>query len=161
MSDMIDKTAPVRAGEELDIEAIKNYLEKEAPDLSGDITVEQFPSGHSNLTYMLKIGDKEVVLRRPPFGTEVKSAHDMGRDQLASVRNGCHHPCNLHRCRGQFTLPDRWEFGRAIDSVLGLRTRQRKPARGFLRQVDAGWMSESKPPRPFGNRRPSELASMV
>ena len=33
---------------------------------SGELTVEQFPHGHSNLTYLLKSGDQEWVLRRPP-----------------------------------------------------------------------------------------------
>ncbi|MBN2033059.1 MAG: phosphotransferase family protein, partial [Deltaproteobacteria bacterium] len=46
----------------------------------GGILVEQFPSGYSNLTYLIRIGDKELVLRRPPFGRKAKTAHDMGRE---------------------------------------------------------------------------------
>jgi aminoglycoside phosphotransferase (APT) family kinase protein len=42
--------------------------------------VLQFPGGHSNLTYLITVGDRELVLRRPPFGSKVKSAHDMGRE---------------------------------------------------------------------------------
>ena len=42
--------------------------------------VEQFPGGHSNLTYLVHHGDREYVLRRPPFGSKVKSAHDMSRE---------------------------------------------------------------------------------
>ncbi len=80
MEEFVDNTAAVRPGEEFDLEAVGNYLKEAAPELSGDFTVEQFPSGHSNLTYMLKMGDQELVLRRPPFGTKVKSAHDMGRE---------------------------------------------------------------------------------
>jgi aminoglycoside phosphotransferase (APT) family kinase protein len=56
------------------------YLREALGDPSGDITVEQFPGGHSNLTYLVKVGDREAVLRRPPFGSKVKSAHDMGRE---------------------------------------------------------------------------------
>ena len=41
---------------------------------------EQFPRGFSNLTYLLRIGERELVLRRPPFGAKIKSAHDMGRE---------------------------------------------------------------------------------
>jgi aminoglycoside phosphotransferase (APT) family kinase protein len=44
------------------------------------IEIEQFPAGSSNLTYSIKIGGEEFVLRRPPFGNEVKSAHDMSRE---------------------------------------------------------------------------------
>jgi aminoglycoside phosphotransferase (APT) family kinase protein len=40
----------------------------------------QFRKGHSNLTYHLQFGEQEYVLRRPPFGNPVKSAHDMGRE---------------------------------------------------------------------------------
>jgi aminoglycoside phosphotransferase (APT) family kinase protein len=42
--------------------------------------VEQFPRGYSNLTYLLRWGERELVLRRPPFGAAIKSAHDMGRE---------------------------------------------------------------------------------
>lgn len=42
--------------------------------------IEQFPHGHSNLTYLLRMGELEMVLRRPPFGNQVKSAHDMSRE---------------------------------------------------------------------------------
>jgi aminoglycoside phosphotransferase (APT) family kinase protein len=42
--------------------------------------VEQFPSGFSNLTYLIKVGGTDLVLRRPPFGRKAKTAHDMGRE---------------------------------------------------------------------------------
>jgi aminoglycoside phosphotransferase (APT) family kinase protein len=47
-----------------------------------DLEVQQFPGGYSNLTYLLRSGDREWVLRRPPFGSKVKRAHDMGREHL-------------------------------------------------------------------------------
>ena len=50
------------------------------PSLNGPLTVEQFPAGFSNLTYLLRIGDRELVLRRPPIGAKIKTAHDMGRE---------------------------------------------------------------------------------
>ncbi len=72
--------APIRPGEELPAERLAAYLREHLPDATGPITVEQFPAGHSNLTYLLRIGESEFVLRRPPFGNLVKSAHDMGRE---------------------------------------------------------------------------------
>lgn len=78
--DFTDPTSSVRPGEELNLEALSAYFAVAAPELSGPLVVEQFPSGHSNLTYMLKAGDRELVLRRPPFGSKVKTAHDMGRE---------------------------------------------------------------------------------
>jgi aminoglycoside phosphotransferase (APT) family kinase protein len=76
----IDRTAPIREGEELDLAVLETYLKDYLPDLAGSLVVEQFPSGHSNLTYLLRVGERDLVLRRPPFGTTVKSAHDMGRE---------------------------------------------------------------------------------
>lgn len=73
------ETRPIRAGEELDIDRLATYL-RSATALSGDLAVRQFPAGSSNLTYCVKLGDEEFVLRRPPFGNTVKSAHDMKRE---------------------------------------------------------------------------------
>ncbi len=78
--DALDRPGAVREGEELDATALEAYLEEALPDLDGPLTIEQFPSGFSNLTYMLRKGERELVLRRPPFGSRVRSAHDMGRE---------------------------------------------------------------------------------
>jgi len=71
---------PVRPGEELPLGALTEFLRKQLPEFSGELEVLQFPHGHSNLTYFLRSGEKQWVLRRPPFGNKVKSAHDMGRE---------------------------------------------------------------------------------
>ena len=42
--------------------------------------VEQFQGGHSNLTYLVRFGNVELVLRRPPFGPVPPTAHDMARE---------------------------------------------------------------------------------
>lgn len=80
MGSVLDQTRPVRAGEQLDFARLEPYLRERFPDAAGPLTVEQFPSGFSNLTYLLRLGDQEMVLRRPPFGNQVKSAHDMSRE---------------------------------------------------------------------------------
>jgi aminoglycoside phosphotransferase (APT) family kinase protein len=74
-----DNAVAVRAGEELDLARLSAYLGRHF-DGPAPVTVEQFPSGHSNLTYRVTWGGRELVLRRPPFGSQVKSAHDMGRE---------------------------------------------------------------------------------
>lgn len=81
-----DSSKAVRPGEELDLARLEPYLRSHLPDLGGELVVKQFPSGHSNLTYSVALGDKEMVLRRPPFGSKVKSAHDMGREYNVLVR---------------------------------------------------------------------------
>ncbi|RLB00545.1 MAG: phosphotransferase family protein [Deltaproteobacteria bacterium] len=78
--DIIDKPREIRQGEELDAKAIEGFLKESIPGLTGDISIQQFPSGFSNLTYMLSVGDRNFVLRRPPFGRKAKSAHDMSRE---------------------------------------------------------------------------------
>ena len=76
----IDGSSPVRRGEELPIEALFDYLSTHLPELSGPPIVEQFPAGFSNLTYLLRFADRELVLRRPPIGAKIKTAHDMSRE---------------------------------------------------------------------------------
>ncbi|MEM6319370.1 MAG: phosphotransferase family protein [Bacteroidota bacterium] len=75
-----DKAVAVRKGEELDKVALKQYFDEHLPQFSGDLNIKQFPGGASNLTYAVDIGDKRLVLRRPPFGPKIKSAHDMSRE---------------------------------------------------------------------------------
>lgn len=76
----LDRSTTVRSGEELNLPALAAYLRTQLPYLQGELTVEQFPSGYSNLTYLLRIGADQFVLRRPPFGANIRSAHDMGRE---------------------------------------------------------------------------------
>ncbi len=80
-------TKPVRESEQLDWGALARYARaKLAAVLQGQfdpslpMTVEQFPGGHSNLTYLLRFGNQEFVMRRPPFGPVPPRAHDMARE---------------------------------------------------------------------------------
>lgn len=76
-----EDTIEVRAGEQLDWSKIEQYLHAHIPGLgAGTLEVRQFPSGASNLTYLLRIGDWEGVLRRPPLGPIAPKAHDMRRE---------------------------------------------------------------------------------
>jgi aminoglycoside phosphotransferase (APT) family kinase protein len=76
----------------LDLTALDNYLKSElAAQIPGfapaiEIEIEQFPGGHSNLTYLIRYGSEEFVLRRPPVGPVAPTAHDMPREyNLLSV----------------------------------------------------------------------------
>jgi aminoglycoside phosphotransferase (APT) family kinase protein len=84
-------TTPVRAGEEINCDALQAYLIAHLPEqcaaawnFQGDIV--QFAGGHSNLTYLINAGNgflsfgKEFVLRRPPLGPVAPTAHDMPRE---------------------------------------------------------------------------------
>jgi aminoglycoside phosphotransferase (APT) family kinase protein len=74
-----DHPRTVRSAEALDGVALGAYVKRELGG-SDVVAVEQFPGGHSNLTYLVRHDGHEYVLRRPPFGSKVKSAHDMGRE---------------------------------------------------------------------------------
>jgi len=75
--------AAVRSGEDLRWDRIEAHLRanlSEEFDLSGAFEVEQFPNGAANLTYLIRFGGLELVLRRPPFGKLAPGAHDMKRE---------------------------------------------------------------------------------
>ncbi len=77
----IDQPTDVRDGEELEVEPLGEWLEANVPGFKPPVTVEQFPSGHSNLTYCIAgAGGGEFVLRRPPHGVHVETGHDMSRE---------------------------------------------------------------------------------
>ena len=73
-------TAPIRPGEELNVSALEEYLRGRLEGTEAGIAVEQFPGGHSNLTYLVKAGAREYVLRRAPLGPVAPKAHDMARE---------------------------------------------------------------------------------
>ncbi|MCF8033017.1 MAG: phosphotransferase family protein [Desulfarculaceae bacterium] len=77
---VIDQAAKTRQGEELDLARVEDFLKDNIPGLSGKVSISQFPSGYSNLTYLVSAGERQMVLRRPPHGTKAKSAHDMSRE---------------------------------------------------------------------------------
>ena len=77
---IIDEARDIRAGEEFDHATLERYLRAALPGVTGPLSVAQFRRGHSNLTYLLRVGDRELVLRRPPIGAAIRTAHDMGRE---------------------------------------------------------------------------------
>ena len=73
-------TAPVRPDEGFDVAALDAYVRPRLPRAEGPLEIAQFPAGHSNLTYLLRYGGDEYVMRRPPLGPLVPKAHDMTRE---------------------------------------------------------------------------------
>lgn len=86
----LDQPSSVRRGQEIDAARLTAYLKQHLPDLSwtGELTIRQFRGGYSNLTYLLQIDQQDMVMRRPPFGANIKTAHDMGREYR--VLSGLH-----------------------------------------------------------------------
>ena len=78
------EVAPVRPGEGLDRAALEAWLmprlAEVLPAVEGPLEILQFPNGSANLTYLLRVGRNELVLRRPPMGQLAPGAHDMKRE---------------------------------------------------------------------------------
>jgi len=88
MNNLKDKATAVRQGQELDLDKLGAYLSNQL-NHADKLEISQFPSGYSNLTYLIKSGEQQFVLRRPPSGTKAKSANDMGREyRVLSGLNG-------------------------------------------------------------------------
>jgi len=74
------ETIPIRADEDFDHARLADHLHDRLPGAAAPLAVVQFGGGHANLTYLLRFGTCEYVLRRPPLGPVAPGAHDMGRE---------------------------------------------------------------------------------
>ena len=89
----MSETIEIREGEDFDLEAAERYLRAHVEDVpEGELEVRQFPSGASNLTYLIEVGGWEAVLRRPPLGPVPPKAHDMGRESGILARLNAVYP---------------------------------------------------------------------
>jgi aminoglycoside phosphotransferase (APT) family kinase protein len=78
-----DQPGAVRDEDAFDANAVHEWLSATVDGLSGlggPLEVRQYPGGASNLTYLLRYPDRELILRRPPAGHKAASAHDMRRE---------------------------------------------------------------------------------
>src|SRR5271156_4608963 len=78
--EIVPEFGDVRDEEQLDWGKLAAYLRDKIPGADTPMTVQQFRGGSSNLTYLLRFGDREWVVRRPPFGPLPVGGHDMGRE---------------------------------------------------------------------------------
>ncbi len=125
MTGLQDQATAVRPGEELDLVKLEPFLRSHFPNETGALAVRQFPNGHSNLTYSVHLGQREMVLRRPPFGSKVKSAHDMGREfRVLSKLHAAYPPAP----KVLFICDD--------ESVLGAPFYVMEPIRGIILRRD-------------------------
>lgn len=125
---LVDDAAPVRAGEALDERRLGHYLAGQIPGLALPLRVRQFPSGFSNLSYLLSAGGLDLVLRRPPIGTRPKSGHDMSREfrVLSALQPGfaeCPRP--LHFCADESVIGAPFYV---VERIRGIILRRDYPA---------------------------------
>lgn len=116
----IDQPRDVRQGEAIDLQKLNSYLGSNTK-LGKVSSQRQFPGGYSNLTYLLETETGDVILRRPPFGAEIKSAHDMGREfrVLSLLRPHYPHvPRPIHFCEDESIIGARFYIMERISGVI-------------------------------------------
>ncbi len=130
MPDFTDQPSAVREGQGIDAGALGDWLAKNLPELaSSEVRVAQFGRGYSNLTYLVRVGERELVLRRAPPGVKIKSAHDMGREHrilsaLARVPGWTKTPRPLAACDDESVLGSSFYV---MERVRGVILRARTP----------------------------------
>ena len=126
--DVIDAPVAVRPGEALDLDALARFLREHSLGGSGEVVVQQFPRGFSNLTYLVRRGSAEYILRRPPFGVGKGVAHDVVREAgVLSALGAVYHkvPRILAVCRDEAVLGAPFYL---MERALGIILRDRIPA---------------------------------
>ena len=133
--------SPVRTEDSFNVAAVHQWLQGILPGLTVLPEVFQFTSGASNLTYLLRYPERELVLRRPPVGTKAVSAHDMKREFLIQSRLRPIYPlvptvhglCDDHSIVGS-------DFY-VMDRIPGIILRREIPE--GLAEADIKWIGES------------------
>ena len=115
---------------EFDTERLTAYLRSVSPELEGDLAYARFTAGHSNLTYLVRAGDRAFVLKRQPPGAS-GSAHDMSREyRVLSALHGRYplSPRPLLLCQDRSILGGDFVV---MERLHGIIIRDYSPADGF------------------------------
>ncbi len=73
----------------LDLGALHAWLSATEPSLAtGPLSASLITGGKSNLTYLVSDGTSDYVVRRPPLGHVLATAHDMGREYTVMTALG-------------------------------------------------------------------------
>ena len=138
----------VREEDAFDVAAVTRWLQDNASEadratLVGEPEVRQFSGGASNLTYLLRYPDRDLILRRAPRGTKAKGAHDMGREyRIQSALEG-HFPYVAHMvgfCQDESVLGADFYV---MDRIDGIIPRSEMPEGVDLTPEQARGMCES------------------
>lgn len=117
----LDQPGRLREENAFDPARILPFLRAQIPDLAdGPLQLQQFQGGASNLTYLLKVGARELILRRPPAGAKAKSAHDMSREVRVLAALAPHFPCPrpLAYCEDQSLIGSTFYVMEKISGII-------------------------------------------
>jgi aminoglycoside phosphotransferase (APT) family kinase protein len=77
----VDALRPEGPPAGLELDRLAAHLATHRPELAtAPLSARLIAGGKSNLTYLLRAGERQVVLRRPPLGHVLATAHDMARE---------------------------------------------------------------------------------
>ena len=118
---MSSNPTPAGQEQELDLSALNNYLQQQGTSVGEVISCTRFTGGYSNLTYQLQTAGKEYVLRMPPHGANIKSAHDMGREFRVLQALKPHYPkvpAPLHYCESADIIGEPFYIMEKLDGII-------------------------------------------
>ena len=116
-----DHEKPQRPGEELDLDRLQPWLQKQFPELKGRPRITQFSGGASNWTYRLQYQEKDLILRRAPLGKKAQGAHNMVREyelQKSIKPHFKYVPQMLALCRDEAVLGSPFFLMERIEGVI-------------------------------------------
>lgn len=96
-----------RPDERLERSRLEPYLRRHLEGAEGPLAVRQFGGGHADLTYLLRFGENEFVLRRPPLGPVAPGSHDVAREYRVLSRLYRAYPLaprGLHLCEDESVI---------------------------------------------------------
>ena len=72
----------------VDEPSLARFLDGRLPEAK-TLSVQRHQAGHSNETFFIRRDSTELVLRRPPLGAFLPTAHDVGREYkvLSALKN--------------------------------------------------------------------------
>lgn len=111
----------------VDETALRRYLDDHLPG-TGELNVERHQAGHSNETFFITRGEERYVLRRPPLGAFLPSAHDVGREyrvMTALAETAVRVPRTFVMCEDESVIGAPFYVMERMDGVV---IRERLPA---------------------------------
>jgi aminoglycoside phosphotransferase (APT) family kinase protein len=121
MTGLTDQPGALRDEDAFDTATVTGWLRSTVDGLGELREVRQYPGGASNLTYLLRFADRELILRRPPKGHKAKSAHDMQREYRVQSRLAPVYPyvpAMLAMCTDPAVLGSDFYVMERIDGVI-------------------------------------------
>lgn len=145
------ETIDVRLEERLDTGRLEPYLREHLPEAEGPLEIRQFGGGHANLTYLVRFGRREYVLRRPPLGPVPPGSHDMRREHRV-----------LSQLHAGFPLAPRSYLLCTDPEVIGADffVMERRPGIAFRRDIPAPWADRPEVLREVGRALIETLAAL-